>query len=649
MLVAVFNSIILLPKIDRIIAIYMALGLTVIVCGRIGEVLEMADLSDEKQAFLDCCVPVVIGVTGHRDLVSEQLGDLEESVRNLLMGILNHYSSSPVIVMSALAEGADRLVARVALELAKEFPYRVRLYAPLPMPSEEYMNDFITEESRREYLDLLQQAVHFVVSLVPDDPSGYQKPYRTDYYARGGAYIARHSHILLALWDGVEKEENYAGTSGIVSLKIKGEAWHKYQDLLLKSITPARNSLLNPPEKGLVCHIVTPRQSNPDGKTKEPCSAHVLVANGPTNWTIDFEKFKRRGDLEDESLANTEIYNADIWQIKSRQPGSEAEIAVDYQACVKMEHISEEDVQASITLKRSMVASRLAGAFERKKVKTLWGILSLLFLAELSFELYAHLYIDMAEMLPLIAVYPTFIVGSVVFYYWIVRKHYKEKHQDYRALAEALRVQFYWQRAGIPYCVSEFYLSRVANEMEWIRRALRASNIPVTTGRTPRREDGILRVYQNILARWIGDTKTGQIAYFADKAKKHRRKARQWEWGATALLALGVLSSSGYVVAYDCLRNAHKAHEATVFIGILPLLAAACVAYSEKMLFAEQANQYAKMGVIFHHARREYERLLKKGDWPSLNKLIMELGQEALDENADWVWQHRQRHIKPHH
>ena len=41
-----------------------------------------------------------------------------------------------MIVLSALAEGADRLVARVALAQG------VKLVAPLPLPIEEYRRDF---------------------------------------------------------------------------------------------------------------------------------------------------------------------------------------------------------------------------------------------------------------------------------------------------------------------------------------------------------------------------------------------------------------------------------------------------------------------------------------------------------------------------
>src|SRR5437016_2401877 len=44
--------------------------------------------------------------------------------------------AAPIIGLSSLAEGADRLVARVALA------YGAKLIAPLPMPPDEYRRDF---------------------------------------------------------------------------------------------------------------------------------------------------------------------------------------------------------------------------------------------------------------------------------------------------------------------------------------------------------------------------------------------------------------------------------------------------------------------------------------------------------------------------
>src|SRR4051812_43807947 len=77
-------------------------------------------------------LPLVIGVTGHRDLRDQDIPRLEETVAAIIDGLRHDYlgrgGETPIIVMSSLAEGADRLVARVALAQG------ARLVAPMPMP-----------------------------------------------------------------------------------------------------------------------------------------------------------------------------------------------------------------------------------------------------------------------------------------------------------------------------------------------------------------------------------------------------------------------------------------------------------------------------------------------------------------------------------
>ncbi|MGH7525545.1 MAG: hypothetical protein ACREMX_02460, partial [Gemmatimonadales bacterium] len=81
-------------------------------------------------------IPLVIGVTGHLDPFPADVGDLEKVVRELLRRLRRDYPSTPLLLITPLAEGADRLVARVELGLDAE------LVVPLPLPREEYQRDF---------------------------------------------------------------------------------------------------------------------------------------------------------------------------------------------------------------------------------------------------------------------------------------------------------------------------------------------------------------------------------------------------------------------------------------------------------------------------------------------------------------------------
>jgi hypothetical protein len=101
---------------------------------------------------------------------------------------------TPVVfaLLSSLAEGADRIVAREALELLSE--PGVVLRAILPVDASDYMEDFGSESSRREFQELLARASPPITM-----PRGNS---REQAYARAGRYVVDHCDVLLAIWDG---------------------------------------------------------------------------------------------------------------------------------------------------------------------------------------------------------------------------------------------------------------------------------------------------------------------------------------------------------------------------------------------------------------------------------------------------------------
>ena len=134
-------------------------------------------------------LPLVVAVTGHRDLVAAERDDITRLVEAFLSGLARDFPDRRIQVMSSVAEGADRIVARSALRLGLE------LIAPLPMEPREYRKDFETPESRAEFEDLCLQSSQLLV-LPPDSPD------RDQLYAQLGVFLSAHCHILLAIWDG---------------------------------------------------------------------------------------------------------------------------------------------------------------------------------------------------------------------------------------------------------------------------------------------------------------------------------------------------------------------------------------------------------------------------------------------------------------
>lgn len=153
-----------------------------------------------------------IGVTGHRELKKEDIETYKLKVFQQLNILKQKYNK--LILYSALADGADRLVIYEAQKL------NIKFIAILPFTKELYKNDFDLN-SKIEFDDLLTNSDNII-----------QIPHKSIFskrvqYELAGHYISDNSDILFALWD---KKYNrlQGGTSEIVKyhLKNKKKLWH---------------------------------------------------------------------------------------------------------------------------------------------------------------------------------------------------------------------------------------------------------------------------------------------------------------------------------------------------------------------------------------------------------------------------------------
>jgi hypothetical protein len=146
-------------------------------------------------------VVAAIGVTGHRVLADLQ--KIESGVDEAIRRVQELFPSRRLQVISALAEGADRLVAYRVLQRPGSC-----LIVPLPMPTAEYIMDFRTPESRSDFLGLLARAKEIVELPIADS--------REDAYEAVGYYVLDHSDVLIAVWDG-QGSQGRGGTGAIVA------------------------------------------------------------------------------------------------------------------------------------------------------------------------------------------------------------------------------------------------------------------------------------------------------------------------------------------------------------------------------------------------------------------------------------------------
>ncbi|MER3445766.1 MAG: hypothetical protein C4291_02520 [Candidatus Dadabacteria bacterium] len=143
---------------------------------------------------------------------------------------------------------------------------------------------------------------------------------------------------------------------------------------------------------------------------------------------------------------------------------------------------------------------------------------------------------------PILLLFYSVLLGVAFFLYYRAKQNeYQNKYQDYRAIAEGLRVQFFWHLAGLPTLVEEHYLGKQRSELDWIRSAIRVCwsitggevNNRVSPGISPQ---DIHRI-QLVLKHWVED----QYAYFNKAGRRDREQLESIEQKRDLLLLLSVV------------------------------------------------------------------------------------------------------------
>ena len=136
-------------------------------------------------------------------------------VREELEKLQRSCPHSRFVMLNSLAAGADTVCAQEALSLGME------LVCPLPMEIDEYRKDFAGPEIE-VFEHLIEQASDVFIAPATE-PFMEGRDFR---YREAGLYVALHSHVLLALWDGKPATPEGCGTAEVVSfmLDIKGRS-----------------------------------------------------------------------------------------------------------------------------------------------------------------------------------------------------------------------------------------------------------------------------------------------------------------------------------------------------------------------------------------------------------------------------------------
>lgn len=560
----------------------------------------------------DYLIPLIIGVTGHRDIPDEDIPELQKILKNEIIQIQQKYSHTPIILLTPLAEGADRIAAWAALELG------IKYIAPLPMPKAEYEKDFADEKSINDFRELYNKA-YKCFELPLGEGINLQnlsdESKRNHQYHKVGVYVARYSQILFALWDGVDTKK-VAGTSQIVIYKREG----------LPEADRVKDDHFDYPDTGMVYQIVTSRKSNP----------------APTPDKYAVKKLEPKPRFEGDTFLNLADNLPEELERLNLEAIKHSDKVIQNINNEKTKHTNLTPDQTCL-LNYYNTADTLAIIFQQKTRLALKSMLFTVVAGVFAFQLYQNIfkYYTLASI-----VYPLLLATAYVIYKIAERKKYQSNYLDHRAIAEGLRFQLFWDIAGINSDVTDHYLNKQKGVLNWITEAIKGCIVSTIRSKILSNENNKnpQAVIPIIKSWWI----EGQLGYFKKAAPRDTKKEKNLGLTAFIIYISGLVIACSLIfrLSFPSYMDPENYLKYTcILVTLFFSISAAIYVYIEKEDFEEQIKQYERMSEVYSIALEYFDKYVDQGDHEKLKKMLFELGCEALIENSDWLAMHRARPI----
>jgi hypothetical protein len=563
-------------------------------------------------------VPLIVSVTGHRDLVPEEVPVIRQRVADFLTNLREEYPDRGVSIMSALAEGSDQLVAEEALRLG------VPIIVPLPMERKIYIRDFesIAVQEKFEFLSS-RAAETYELPLVPGNTRESISEYgnaRDLQYAQLGVFLCAHCHILLALWDGKDNDK-LGGTGQVVRFH--------HDDVMpgYTTDTAGSTNIIADDESDLVYHIVCSRdrENGQPAESLQPgdCWWFSLDEQEPRAKEIPESHrriFQFTSEFSKDALTHADSIRDGAWPLLDKKSHKELPVGLR-----DIDHIFR-------------AADWLAIYFQKRTHYALQATHLLALLMGL-------MYIGYSDVVPqriFLYAFLLFFVLAALLQQFGKKHSWHRKYLDYRTLAEGLRVQLYWSAAGAQSgsrskYTHDTFLQTQDPDLGWIRNVMRVAGTECDAS-DYKEKAGL----DFTLREWLGDHDSGQLGYFrrkgAEKVKRFARTERIAQvsfWIGFAVITFFILMSAELE---DVLRD-----PIVILMGIMLLLVGVRQSYGDSVADAELIKQYEFMYRIFSNAKR---RIDATDDDDEKRRVLRLLGDAALGEHAQWILMNRERSLE---
>ena len=563
-------------------------------------------------------VPFVVAVTGHRDLRAQDEEALRRQVGKVLAGFRERMPSTPLLVMSGLAEGADQLVAEVALEQGAS------VAVVLPLPLEIYKTQMSVAGWQR-FEELRAQAA-LEVQLPLDGRS--EEDLRDSEESRAACYealaifLARQGQALLALWDGSQSNK-HGGTSSVVSYVRSGVLLEGADEpgarcgVVYQIVTPRRKGEL--PENALET-MTLGSETQPAAKGNEG----TLPANVDAGTTLAV--------LEE----NLERFNRASLRLPDGATQPRSRLIAEGSVA-----LSEFQVRLETLYGQADAISVDANGWRKL---FLFLILGVAIAGTLFYGIHGEMLGDYVWLWFSFAV---FVITALLLHRTARARHIETQYLDARAFAEALRVQFFWEMAGVKQPVDRYYLVDQPTELDWIRYALK--NVWLLHLGT--REDSASPPNRRaVLECWVKD----QMTWYRNKADGQTRSVHRRErvsrdalliavgWSILIPASLLIPGPWRELAPWKAIRAGNWVYQAFhVALAVPALLAGGYRLWIEQAGYEEQSREYRSMERKFSAKAKALETNLESA--AVAENLLLELGKDALSENGRWLLLHRER------
>jgi hypothetical protein len=555
-------------------------------------------------------IPLLVGVAGHRDLVPAERPAIREAAEQLLRTLRDAQPDVRIRLLCSLAEGADLLVAGIAVELG------IDVVALLPSPATLCRAALASEDARLAFDFILQRA-------------------ETLDAENAGALIALYSSLLIVIWNGDENDD--AVTARVVDHRL-GHAAATHDG------SANADAFLFAEDNDLLYEIRCTRLATASASVQERQS---VVLRGFSTGRRHVGRIEAGLPPELATLLDrTGRFNRDVARYGTRIE-SEAR------------HLAADSVQQPVpdTLRYIdhlfTAADWLSARFRLSFLRALRARYALWALMVLCLVAFGN-HPDGAAAFVCIAGVPFIFVVTWLLARRASQRRWHRGYLDYRALAEGLRVEFYWELGGVRSrfdgaFAHESFLQKQDVELEWIRAAMRAVSLRCALfSRTPM-TDGLANAFR----QWIGSVDAagdvGQLLYYRQRAARLENRQRVAKRAVDLMLWAGL--AVGGVLAVDAgLRLAESPllpdDWRTVLVWALSLLTAYGAIFG--IYFDERADaaliaQYRQMHSLMRFAARELGSARSN---PEKLAILRSLGQACLAEHAQWILSQRDKRIE---